>query len=229
MRAIVLRLEAPLMSFGAVSVDALGRTAPFPGRSMITGLFGSAIGVDYCDTAILNRIQDAIRVSAREDRRGTVIEDYQTVDLSKPHMRQGWTTGNRVEGRWGASFEATHIRVREMISGGALTVAVTLEDECLTLEAVAAALQRPAHPLFIGRKHAIPSAPIFVGICEGRSLSEILRAAPPLAPLHAGTRCWLPGVAEPPCEPIYDVRDWLNQIHTGRTWVRPCRYGDLNA
>lgn len=219
------------MSFGDVSVDGLSRSAAAPGRAMLTGLIGSAMGLDFCDSWFLNQLQDSLLFASREDRRGEAITDYQTVDLSQPHMQQGWTTRGGVEGRWGGSSHGTHIRHREMICGGAITTVLSMNAQASgpSLDQVAAALKAPARALFIGRKRAIPSAPVFVDLVEGRSLMSILRSAPPLDLLHEGTRCWVPGRAEAGCFPVYDRRDWSNQIHTGRSWVRIIKYGDLDA
>ena len=42
--ALLLRLDAPLMSFGAPMVDSNGVIQEFPALSMLTGLLGNALG-----------------------------------------------------------------------------------------------------------------------------------------------------------------------------------------
>ena len=44
MDALVLRLDAPLMSFGGVIVDHHNVTERFPGLSLFAGLFANALG-----------------------------------------------------------------------------------------------------------------------------------------------------------------------------------------
>ena len=41
---LILRLEAPLMAFGATMIDANGPTHELPLRSMIAGLIANALG-----------------------------------------------------------------------------------------------------------------------------------------------------------------------------------------
>ena len=43
-RILLLRLEAPLMSFGSVLVDKRGPTDRHPGTALITGLLANALG-----------------------------------------------------------------------------------------------------------------------------------------------------------------------------------------
>ncbi|WP_324669367.1 type I-E CRISPR-associated protein Cas5/CasD [Geochorda subterranea] len=44
MRALVMRFDAPLVSFGSVLVDQHGFIDLFPGTSMLTGLVANALG-----------------------------------------------------------------------------------------------------------------------------------------------------------------------------------------
>jgi CRISPR system Cascade subunit CasD len=75
---------------------------------------------------------------------------------------RGWTTRGEPEGRDGASYGAPHRRRRDYHMDARLLVALRLEPEADApdLDALAAALQRPARPLFIGRKPCLPSAPL---------------------------------------------------------------------
>jgi len=44
MKALVLRLDAPMMSFGGVMVDQHGVIDRFPGVALLTGLIANALG-----------------------------------------------------------------------------------------------------------------------------------------------------------------------------------------
>ena len=48
MRALVLRFDAPLMSFGGVMVDQHGVIDRFPGTAMLTGLLANALHTNSC-------------------------------------------------------------------------------------------------------------------------------------------------------------------------------------
>lgn len=229
-RALILRFDAMLMSFGGVVVDNLGVTTAFPGRSMLTGLLGNALGFRHGDDASLNDLQDRIRYAVRCDRSGQEIVDYQTVGLYQPFLAEGWTTRGAPEGREGGDAKSgTHPRYRHYLADAVYTIALTLDpaETDPTLEAIEAALRNPARPLFIGRKTCMPSRPILDGMQTGSGLLAILEATPPAADRADAPprRAWWPAnedVDRPSSRliAVYDDRDWTNQIHTGRRWMR---------
>jgi len=226
--AIILRFDAPLLSFGGVVVDRRGVTRDFPARSMLTGLLGNAIGLSHRDAAALAALQRRLVYAVRCDREGSSLRDYQTVDLSQPFLERGWTTHGVAQGRAGAEATrtGTHIRYRDYLADAVYTVALTLDPPGGDPDAqrLEAALLAPARPLFIGRKPCLPAAPIFAGRLHAADLREALLAAPlsPRASQNGGFRAWFPtaGPAEPGAIPLTDDRDWANQIHSGRRFIK---------
>lgn len=235
--ALILRFDAPLMSFGAPIVDNQGEIQPYPALSMMTGLLGNALGFDHSEFKRLERLQERLRYASRQDRRGRQIQDYQTVDLSKPYMDddRAWTTRGQLEQRKGGSAsEGTHIRYRDYWADAVHTVAVTLDapGESPTLGDLAAAVKHPARPLFLGRKPCLPADALFAGQMQVDALPDALVQAPlheratggPTYPAWWPTR---PEADEPPTgdldedlrEPVTDRRDWKNQIHVGQRWI----------
>lgn len=229
--ALILRFDAPLMSFGAVRVDNLGPTLEFPGRSMIAGLFGNALGYDRREAARLDRLQARLRYAARCDRPGVALEDFQTVDITLPFMSEpGWTTRGVPEARGGGkeTLENLHIRRRAYWADALFTVAVAFDpaDEPPDLDALEAALREPERPLFIGRKACLPAAPLLVGRRQAGSLVEALQSEPRPAGGRSKPgplRAWFQeGEAiERPLRavPVTDERDWANEIVVGRRIV----------
>lgn len=236
--ALILRFDAPMMSFGGAAVDSRGVIRRFPARSMLTGLLANALGYRRADAAAHQRLQARVRFATRCDVEGERIVDYQTVDLGQPHLlakQVGWTTWGRIEARAGASSEQTHIREREYWAGAVYTLALTLTpdeaDDALDLDAVEAALRRPARPLFIGRKPCLPAARILVGRRSAATLRAALEAEPRVRRGDAGAlAAWwdaAPSAAAPdPNRPVIEVsdeRDWANQIHGGRRLIEEGR------
>ncbi|MGC3997672.1 MAG: type I-E CRISPR-associated protein Cas5/CasD [Anaeromyxobacter sp.] len=224
---LLLRLAAPLMSFGGVRVDNRGVTQEFPGLSMITGLIGNALGLDHRDAGALTRLQERIRYGVRCDRPGSILRDFQTVDITQPFMTEGWTTRGAPEGRAGGQETRNnlHIREREFLADAAYTIALALEPggEAPTLDHVARALDEPERPLFVGRKPCLPSSPLLLARSQAGSLVEALAHAPALGrPIPAGRtlRAWLPAEVSADCAgtelTVTDERDWVNQIVVGR-------------
>ena len=224
--ALVLRFDAPLMSFGGVAIDQDRVTRDYPGRSMITGLLGNALGYDHRDTDALQALQGRIDYAAREDRRGKLLRDYQTVDLSQDFMQEGWTTHGVVQGRAGAKAtrEGTHIRYRHYIADAVYTVALTLDstEAQPDMDCVERALRMPVRPLFIGRKCCLPATPILLSRMQTESVRAGLIEAP-LSPRAEGRRCRIWRAVEGPqvrgALPVTDNRDWTNQIHVGRRFM----------
>jgi CRISPR system Cascade subunit CasD len=231
--AILLRLDAPLMSFGGTVVDQINPTRDFPGRAMLAGLFGNALGYCHGDAAALSSLQSRLRWAAREDHPGRPFMDYQTVNLAADFMQEGWTTRGYPEGRKGGD-NVTTIRYRHYLADAIYLVAVTLTaGEGVDVDALDAALQRPARPLFIGRKCCIPSTPLRFGRVSADRLRDALThpAAPRFerprrsreTPLPARIRAWWPtedGTEVGRTLAFTDDMDWENQIHVGRRYVQ---------
>jgi len=170
MKVLILRFDAPLISFGAPMIDQNGVVQAFPGLSMLVGLIGNALGWDHRDAEKLDALQDRIRYAARVDRLGEALVDYQTVDLGQPWMdpkKAGWTTWGHIAERDGAHSTGTHIRYRHYRADSLVTVAVALVDETdPTTDEIATALRYPARTVFLGRKCCLPAAPILREIVD---------------------------------------------------------------
>jgi CRISPR system Cascade subunit CasD len=227
-KSLLLRLDAPLISFGAPMIDQNGVIQPFPALSMLTGLLANALGWDHRDVEKLSALQDRIRHAARIDRRGEALVDYQTVDLGTDWMlpeKAGWTTRGQLAYRGGASGGGTHQRYRHYRADSVHTAAITLEgDQKPSIDDLAAALREPMRPLFIGRKCCLPALPILIGVIDTPSLIAALAATPRSARADDGPllATWWDGDDATGSEgasytvSVTDERDWRNQIHAGR-------------
>ena len=221
----ILRLEAPMMSFGAPIVSEEGLIQPFPALSMMTGLLANALGYDRREAEKHERLQAAISYAVREDVPGRKIVDYQTVDLGSGHMLAygakkksvAWTTWGHLDQRAGSdSSKETAERNREYWADAQYTVALHVEH--LSAAAVEDAFVRPARPLFIGRKPCLPSGRIFWCTAEAASPQEALRM-PKTIPDGVEPRCLWHESDDARARPVTDARDWTNQIHVGERRV----------
>ena len=237
MPCLLLRFDAPLMSFGGVLVDQHNPTERFPGRAMLTGLIANALGWHHGDTGALNELQSRIEYAARWDVPPTPLRDYHTVDLGQPHLAQpGWTTRGAPEHRDGgeAAKKGTHQRYRHYWANGVMTLALALRHGTPDLHTVAAALQRPARPLFLGRKTCLPATRLVLRQREAVNPLSALKAEPRDIRASAETEhfeaCWPPGCGDPVLEARQrehrtDDRDWCIQAHVG---ARPMITGHIN-
>lgn len=235
MQHLVLRFDAPLLSFGSTVAGAHGPVDPWPYSSMIAGLIGNALGWLATDAPSLQRLQDQLVLAARADRAGTRIEDYQTVRMDADDT--AWTTSGRPERRAGnpASYDNPHIRRREYWADRVVTVAFRFRDAARlpTFARIAGALQHPARPLWIGRKSNLPAAPLLLGEAAGASALEALTRVGPVdrAPFphpDEPAACAACARADDPPHPFLqpdaarritlpDQRAWQHGLHTGAT------------
>lgn len=187
---LVLDLAAPLMSFGQEQVGEHGPTSSFPGPSLITGLIANALGWSRTEGAAHDRLQTRIVMGAALVSQGEVLTDFQTTRLNQADA--SWTTRGHPEGRGNSTTYRvdpdekrrtgrddkvlTHRRWRDVRANARVLVALRLEpaDEEPTLDAIAGALQRPARPLFLGRKAFIPSRRILLDVVEARTVRGAL-------------------------------------------------------
>lgn len=236
---LILRLEAPLMSFGGPQVDHIGATRRFPGLAQIAGLLANALGFSHGDAERLQRLQARVRFASLLLRPGEDLRDYHTVDLGQPHLASaGWTTRGRAEHRKGGeAATSTHIRERYYRADSSVLVALRLdpEEEAPTLVDVEAALEQPARPLFIGRKTCLPAAPLVAGRVATSDLRDALTQALSLPSLEHDVEQACASArrmrrdffeAELPTDSealgtirVVDARDWRNQFHGGERIV----------
>jgi CRISPR system Cascade subunit CasD len=220
---LILRLEAPLLSFGGESIDNFGVVRDAPAASMLTGLIANALGWRREGTADLDRLQDRLVFAVRIDRPGWRLRDFQTAKLEKKD--RGWTTRHAPEGRAGgdATYGSPHLRYRDYDADALVCVVLRLEpaDEEPTLAAVARALDEPHRPLFIGRKPCLPSSRVVAGRIQADTVLDAVRSAPPLDPSAEAEelRVFWPreeGSLSPErAFAITDRRNWRSGAHDG--------------
>lgn len=211
-----LRLAAPLMAFGGVAIDHVGPTREFPSASALSGLLANALGWRREESTHHQALQDrlifgAVSVVPEGRTAPLVVTDTQNAKLEKSD--RGWTTWGVPEGRAGATYDSPHRRRRDYLADHETRVVLRLTAGDLALEDLAKALDRPARPLFIGRKPCLPTRPLLVGR---------LQAATAYAALNAigitGHAIW-PDEGEGPDgalrRDITDLRNWQSGLHGG--------------
>ncbi len=221
MRWMHLRLRAPMAAFGREIVDAHGVIRNVPAQSMLTGLLANALGWDRSMRAEHQALQDRIVFGAVWERNIGLsrMVDYQTAQLGKSD--RAWTTRGVPAGRDGGpkTYEGAHQRWREYHADLRLSVVLRLEsaEAFPTMEELQAALDRPARPLFIGRKCCLPSAPIFKDWVEAPSAREAIETVAPTGseslfaswPVAEGTD------GSNRTTTVTDERNWVSGLHGG--------------
>lgn len=210
-RWLHLRLSAPLMAFGGIAIDHVGPTRDVPAASALTGLMANALGWRREASNAHQCLQDRLIFAALIARQGRVLTDNQNALLRKNDS--GWTTRGQPEGRTGDSYNNPHRRRRDYLADHECHVVLRLappkSPEEPTTEHLKAALERPARPLFIGRKPCLPSAPLFAGWIEASTPLEALRE------LGIPGRAFWPQVEDEAGIDIADLRNWISGLHGG--------------
>jgi CRISPR system Cascade subunit CasD len=223
MRWLVLKLNAPLASFGGEAVDARGVTRDFPAASALTGLLANALGTDRSDRTALDTLQSRLIFAARRDAEFVLgrMTDFQTAQLGAAD--HGWTTHGTAEGRAGgaATYQSPHIRTRDYHADTRMIVVLRMNPagEPPTIDDLAAAVDRPCRPLFIGRKPCLPSGYLNAGFVEADDALGALLAVPgPGGPQRA---LWPEGEGSGG-HPVTltDRRNWASGLHGGSRALR---------
>ena len=233
-RHLLLRLRAPLIAFGGETIDNFGVIRDFPALSMVTGLLANALGWDRADDALHQRLQERLWMGVRLDANGQRVLDYQTALIHQDDV--GWTTHGKPEGRQASPSYATMPdgrkgltlqRYRHHHADMDALVALRLQpaDEHPRLDDLAAALDRPARPLFIGRKHCLPTQRLMAGWVDAEHVLEALQKALPPCPPKTRAQ-WpegegqLPGPHDTRRMDVCDERNWRTGVHGG--WRPVC-------
>ena len=225
MRWLHFRLHAPMASFGDSAIDAHRTSADFPTQSMVTGLLANALGWTRAMRREHQELQDRLVFAALREHEPPLgrMVDYQTAQLGKAD--RSWTTRGQPAGRDGGPATYAGAHQRWLDYHGDLRVSGVLRlkqaNQTPNLHDLAAALEFPARPLFVGRKACLPSSRIFVGwvdepdaraalasIAPGRTQS--FRALWPASEgLEGATRTTM----------VTDERNWVSGTHGGQRQV----------
>lgn len=224
-RWLHLRLAAPLMAFGGVTIDHVGVTREFPSASALTGLLGNALGWQRHQGEWHQALQDRLVFGALSvlpaGEMPWIITDNQNAKLEKND--RGWTTHGMPEGRAGASYDSPHRRRRDYLADHETRVVLRLAPgQGPELDDLAQALDRPARPLFIGRKPCLPSRRLFEGWVTADSAHQAL-----IGLGVAGRALWPDEGHDHPRAlrlDIPDTRNWVSGLHGG---ARIVWQGDL--
>lgn len=137
MPTLLLRLAAPLQSWGSNSKFEIRTTEKMPTKSGVVGMLAAALGLGRdADLSDLN----ALIFGVRADREGEDITDFHTARSEK----------------------SSYVTYRHYLSDAVFLVG--LEGDEKTLGELEVALKNPRFPLFLGRRACPPTLPIVIGI-----------------------------------------------------------------
>ncbi|MEU7768207.1 type I-E CRISPR-associated protein Cas5/CasD [Nocardia sp. NPDC049190] len=158
--SLVLRLAAPLQSWGEHSRYNQRRTADQPTKSGVVGLLAAADGRER-DSPIDDLT--ALRLGIRTDEPGTLLRDYHTVsDHTGEPLPSATLTARGVQkhATLGGRKKFTHVTERFYLQDAVFVVA--LSGAPRLLDRLRQALRHPAYPLALGRRSCPPTLPLIL-------------------------------------------------------------------
>ncbi|MBU3063159.1 type I-E CRISPR-associated protein Cas5/CasD [Nocardia sp. NEAU-G5] len=185
MSGLILRLAAPLQSWGEHSAFSLRDTQRFPTRSGLIGMFASAHGLRRGEP--LTEF-DSLHLSVRIDRPGAVITDFHTIG-------GGHTPADTVKTAAGSRRTAgkgTIVTRRNYLSDAVFTVGVAGPHE--TLSRLADALAAPHWQPYLGRRSCPPEQPLLLRTDVHDPLHDLKYTVP----IHGAQRATIDLVTETP-------------------------------
>ncbi len=185
---LVMRLYAPLSSWGTLAVGEDRPTASYPSRGAILGLLGAALGLKRTDTKQLQDLADSIGIASKTYSAGTILCDYHTIQT--PTSTKGTTFYTRKQELQSAKLE-TILSSRDYREDGLWVVAIWLTSDTAsktsgttdkndtityqyTLEQLQQALKHPVFTLYLGRKSCPLSLPLSPSIVSANNLKDAL-------------------------------------------------------
>lgn len=167
MNTLLIRLSAPMQSWGTQSRFTVRDTGLEPSKSGVLGLLCAALGIDREDDASLQPLT-GLRMGVRVDREGLLRMDYHTA--KDVRMANG-------------KIKDTELSNRYYLANAVFLVGLESEDLAL-LERIQAALEKPTWALFLGRKAFVPGEPIPLGdgLRKTETLEQALKTYPSLCP-----------------------------------------------
>lgn len=170
MRAIAVRLEGPLQSWGGSAAGDDRPTHDFPTRSGVLGLLGAALGIDREDIEGLLALERGLAFATRVDRAGSLLVDYHTAQ-GVPEVDSG--------SRQKSSTVVT--RRRYLCDASFVALLVEREGSGIDLAELLYALRYPRFALSLGRRACTPSVPFVerdAGVLEAASWRELFDLVP---------------------------------------------------
>ncbi|KAA8832176.1 type I-E CRISPR-associated protein Cas5/CasD [Bifidobacterium tissieri] len=153
MPVLLMRLAAPMQSWGSNSRFTRRETETMPTKSGVIGMIAAALGIGRGEP--LARFQ-GLRFGVRADQPGTLLRDYQTAKNERGTMMP--------------------LSNRYYLQDAVFLVGLE-SDNMERLEEYRQALRSPHYPIFLGRRSCPPDGPIQTWMSE-ESLEDALRHAP---------------------------------------------------
>ncbi|MFE9748805.1 type I-E CRISPR-associated protein Cas5/CasD [Saccharothrix saharensis] len=180
---LLMRLAAPIQSWGQAGVFNRRDTADRPTKSGIIGLLAAAQGRARTDPiADLGDLQLGVRV----DQPGTLLRDYHTASDYRGLPLLSASLNAKGLQRPTGPVKHTHVTQRFYLQDAVFLAAVA--GPRALIDTLRHALAHPAFPLALGRRSCVPTQPLLLADRTHTTVTAALRNTPWLASEHTKDR-----------------------------------------
>jgi CRISPR system Cascade subunit CasD len=178
MSTLLLRLAAPLQSWGVDSIFEMRTTDRAPSKSGVIGLCAAAMGIPRNDEHEIKRLID-LKFGVRIDKPGYLLKDFHMA-----HKETFWDGDDRSKINKAITKSkkdrSAYVTTRHYLSDAAFLVGLEGSDEYLQI--INNAIHAPVYPLYLGRRSCPPEGQVSLGV-KPYSLLESLKRQKPVTDL----------------------------------------------
>ncbi|WP_030220507.1 type I-E CRISPR-associated protein Cas5/CasD [Streptomyces bikiniensis] len=176
---LVLRLAAPLQSWGGSSRYNRRETRPQPTKSGVLGLLAAAEGRDR-EASLTDLV--GLQLGVRVDQPGTLLRDYHTYsDYRGIPLLSAKTNA---KGQQTRTTPAKHTGVTQRFYLQDAVFVAALRGPKPLLKSLEEAVRNPVYPLSLGRRSCPPVGPVSLGLRSDTELEDALKNVPWQAGSH---------------------------------------------
>ncbi|MFF3501125.1 type I-E CRISPR-associated protein Cas5/CasD [Streptomyces sp. NPDC003247] len=176
---LVLRLAAPLQSWGGPSRYNRRETRPQPTKSGILGLLAAAEGRDR-ETTLTDLV--GLQLGVRVDQPGTLLRDYHTYSDYRGVPLLSAKTNAKGQQTRTTPAKYTGVTQRFYLQDAVFVAA--LRGPKTLVQSLEEAVRNPVFPLCLGRRSCPPTGPVSLGLYADTELEEALKGVPWQAGAH---------------------------------------------
>ncbi|MFE4590289.1 type I-E CRISPR-associated protein Cas5/CasD [Streptomyces laurentii] len=218
---LLLRLAAPLQSWGGPSRYNRRETHPQPTKSGVLGLLAAAEGRDR-EASLADLI--GLQLGVRVDQPGTLLRDYHTYSDHRGLPLLSAKTNSRGQQTRTTPPKYTGVTRRFYLQDAVFVAA--LRGPKALVECLEEAVRNPVYPLSLGRRSCPPTGRVSLGLRPDTGLDDALKEVPWQAGRHRrsqvhGTTTTLEATVEDPAgdQVALDVPDTYD-LKTGTRFGR---------
>ncbi len=167
---LIFRLYGPLAAWGDIAVGEYRPSFAHPSKSAISGLLAAALGIRRDEEERQKCLAESCSLAVRVDAMGILLRDYHTTQV--PSARRGVVHYTR-RSELAVDDLNTILSSRDYRCDAAYTVALSVTGGATyTVQELAAALQKPAFTLYLGRKSCPLALPLQPSVVNAATLRE---------------------------------------------------------